>query len=1043
MVGRSIGVKGIGKLGTACAVALLAVGAGPAIAWADAPSVTITAPSSGTLTKESSLGFSGATNDTLESVLVDIYEGVGTGTAPVREESTFPTGNEWSLQAPSLPDGTYTAVARQGTAEVGFSAEVTFTIDTTAPELTLEPVPALLATATPSFGGTGGQAEGDGSVRVLIDGAVAGEVPVSGGKWTFNSPLLSDGNHTLSAEQTDEAGNAGTTGVASFRVDTTAPNPLSLDAVPTVLADPTPAFGGSGGQAAGDGPVKVFIDGKLAGEAPVSGGGWAFSSAALSDGNHTVSAEQSDEAGNTSKTTTASFRLDTTAPAPTVTAPKPSEKLKTSTVEFKGTAGGATGDAAEVTVEIFRGESTAAENLESSFGVARSGSSWSSGSSGPQLSNGTFTVRVRQADSVGNLGVSSPVTFTVDAKPPTLTLEPVPAVIPTSTPTFSGTGSEEPGDGPVRVLLNGKAAEVPVSGGKWTFTSPAALSDGSYTLLVERSDEVGNASKPLTASFRIDTVGPAPTVTAPKAGGEPLKSSLVEFKGTAGNDTGDASEVTVEVFSGESTAAEHLEQRFFVKRSGSSWSSGSGGPRLPNGVHTVRVDQADSAGHLGSSAPVTFAVKSPAPNVTLNEPPPFTARPMPSFSGSADASAEAKSEVILKIWQGTSGSGKPLRTVKAAVLTGTWSAGPVEALEDGTYIAQAEQPALQAGNQPGVSNTTIFTVDTQAPKPTLVAPSETTGLETVSGLAGAAPGDLRQVTAELFSGTTAEAGALFETITVNDTLVEGRATWNATFADLPGGRYTVIAHQADEAGNVGTTEPETFTVNAPAPAPSPAPASPSPPAASFTWVPAEPTVGQSVSFVSKSTDASSPITGYGWDLAGNGPFAPGGPLATTTFATAGAHTVRLQVSDANGLSSLATETIQVAPQALTLMQPFPIVRIAGAETSDGVRIRLLSVQAPPTATVAVSCKGRGCKTRSENRVVTASSKGKSRPGAVTLSFPRFQRALKAGTVLQIRVSKLGRIGKFTSFTIRRGKLPVRVDSCLRPPSTRPIPCPSQ
>jgi hypothetical protein len=211
--------------------------------------------------------------------------------------------------------------------------------------------------------------------------------------------------------------------------------------------------------------------------------------------------------------------------------------------------------------------------------------------------------------------------------------------------------------------------------------------------------------------------------------------------------------------------------------------------------------------------------------------------------------------------------------------------------------------------------------------------------------------------------------------------------------------------------------------------------------ASFTWLPATPTVGQSVSFVSKSTDVSSPITGFGWDMAGNGPFVPGGPLMTATFATAGTHTVRLQVSDALGQSSTVAEAVVVAPRTLTLMQPFPIVRIAGVETARGARIKLLSVQAPPAAKVAVTCRGRGCKTKAETRVVTASTK--RRPGAVMLAFPRFQRALGAGAVLQIRVTRSGEIGKYTSFTIRRGKLPVRVDACLRPTSTRSIPCPSQ
>ncbi|HTA05138.1 MAG TPA: PKD domain-containing protein, partial [Solirubrobacteraceae bacterium] len=285
-------------------------------------------------------------------------------------------------------------------------------------------------------------------------------------------------------------------------------------------------------------------------------------------------------------------------------------------------------------------------------------------------------------------------------------------------------------------------------------------------------------------------------------------------------------------------------------------------------------------------------------------------------------------------------------------------------------------------------------------------------------------------------------GGAFETITVKAD--ERTHEWGTTFANLPEGRYTVLARQSDEAGNGGASEPRGFAVTIPAPPLPPAPApSPSPPTASFTWVPVTPTVGQSVSFVSKSTDPSSPLTAFAWDLSGSGAFAAGGPVATATFTTAGTHTVRLLVSDANGLSNEVAETVNVGAQALRLMQPFPIVRIAGSETSFGARVKLLTVQAPAAAKVTVSCKGRGCKTRSESRVATASSKTRSVAGAITLSFPRFERALQAGAVLQIRVSRSGEIGKFTSFTIRRRKLPLRVDACLRPPSAGPSSCPSQ
>ena len=45
--------------------------------------------------------------------------------------------------------------------------------------------------------------------------------------------------------------------------------------------------------------------------------------------------------------------------------------------------------------------------------MARSGASWST--EGPALSPGTYTARARQADGAGNVGFSSPSTFTITA----------------------------------------------------------------------------------------------------------------------------------------------------------------------------------------------------------------------------------------------------------------------------------------------------------------------------------------------------------------------------------------------------------------------------------------------------------------------------------------------------------------------------------------------------------------------------------------------------------------------------------------------------
>jgi hypothetical protein len=143
------------------------------------------------------------------------------------------------------------------------------------------------------------------------------------------------------------------------------------------------------------------------------------------------------------------------------------------------------------------------------------------------------------------------------------------------------------------------------------------------------------------------------------------------------------------------------------------------------------------------------------------------------------------------------------------------------------------------------------------------------------------------------------------------------------------------------------------------------------------------------------------------------------------------------------VASSVAETIPVTLPEATLMQPFPVVRIAGSETASGARVGLLTVQAPVGATVKAACSGAGCPVRAQS-VLATPGKGRSkiRAGVVTIVLRRFERSLRAGVVLEIRVSKPGQIGKYTRFTVRHGKLPTRADMCLSPTGIKPIACPS-
>ena len=209
------------------------------------------------------------------------------------------------------------------------------------------------------------------------------------------------------------------------------------------------------------------------------------------------------------------------------------------------------------------------------------------------------------------------------------------------------------------------------------------------------------------------------------------------------------------------------------------------------------------------------------------------------------------------------------------------------------------------------------------------------------------------------------------------------------------------------------------------------------PSASFTWFPASPHTGEPVALASTSTDPTSPIVGVAWDLADDGVFEEAGPLISTSFSAPGSHTVRLRVTAADGSSSIAAAPIQVAAPPVGLLLPIPVVRIVGSVRASGFSLRLLSVETPPGARIAVSCSGRGCPLRAETLIAPSTS-----VGTVTLRIRRFERALPAGVVLEVRVSKIQQIGEYTRLLFRHHRPPVRVDECLDPAGITPVACPA-
>jgi hypothetical protein len=110
--------------------------------------------------------------------------------------------------------------------------------------------------------------------------------------------------------------------------------------------------------------------------------------------------------------------------------------------------------------------------------------------------------------------------------------------------------------------------------------------------------------------------------------------------------------------------------------------------------------------------------------------------------------------------------------------------------------------------------------------------------------------------------------------------------------------------------------------------------------------------------------------------------------------------------------------------------PFPQVRIRGRLRRGGARVTLFSVKAPKGWRVDARCKGRGCPRRKVVVKIKSSS----------IRLRQYERFLRTGIKLSLRISLKNATGKYSTLQIRSKAAPKRRDLCLPPNSTHPAKC---
>jgi|GEM_PF-3648565 len=240
-----------------------------------------------------------------------------------------------------------------------------------------------------------------------------------------------------------------------------------------------------------------------------------------------------DLAGNAlwSSVTSADVRIDRTNPSVTVA----SLITKDPTPTLSGTVSDNVG-VAGVTVVV----------AGHSYAAVVAGGAWTADVTDP-LPDGTHDVQATAADTAGNTAVDATADeLVIDQTPPVVTV--ASRMTNDTTPTISGTVSDNRGVSGVTVTVNGQTYPADVAGNAWTAEVTHALAEGVYDVLATATDTVGNigtdaTTDELAIDFNVPSVtvdflatnDPTPTVTGTAAAqpGHVINSVSVVVNGVA------------------------------------------------------------------------------------------------------------------------------------------------------------------------------------------------------------------------------------------------------------------------------------------------------------------------------------------------------------------------------------------------------------------------------------------------------------------------------------------------------------------------------
>ncbi|QSQ16466.1 Ig-like domain-containing protein [Myxococcus landrumensis] len=682
--------------------------------------LTFSAPDAGAYVRSVTPTLSGSTE---QGSTVLLYRKNG-GSDIALGQAIAGSDGKWSFPVPvgqSFPQGPVTVSATAADTRGNTTPRVdhSFIVDNVPPGVPSidNPRGYLLNTKKPEFSGT---ADPDTTLTFQIGSFPAVNVPVAADRqWSYTpQDPLSDNVYSVTAFVTDKAGNPGGVSPATYKIDTTKPQPPQITS-PVSGTRVGPAGITIAGTTDGPHSMKLYFtpvggpaEEKNIPDAASQLGTWTVSltKADLRHGEFAVTAVATDEAKNTSDPS-APISLSVDLEPPTtliIDRPTENQALNSKFPEFRGRSN----PGALVTVVV--------NGFAETPVTTKPDGSWSVSSS-KELLPGTpptkHSVQVKAADDLGNVTPLSPaVTFMVDISTPTTVVD-----SPKPKHTFTQGAVEIEGHTEANSTLylslgTDVLPSIKVTGeGKWTFKPASPLPDGAYTLTLHAEDGAGNIENTSTFEFSVDSTAPAPPVLKLPADNTRTNTpNPITFSGTftppcdltvfIDKDSYSKGITVVNnqwTFSSPSNLAEGPHEITATCTDKAGWVS------EPSNMHTLIVDR---------SSPGVPGFSSPAPGSSVG---PNT----PDF-GTITGTTEALATVTV-LHNGNS-TGKDI----TANSEGVWSLKvALTSQKDGPQRFEARARDV-AGNTGIFSLPHIFTLDTQ--EPVTVVEGLPTGISTLS-----------------------------------------------------------------------------------------------------------------------------------------------------------------------------------------------------------------------------------------------------------------------------------------------------------------------